>query len=350
VPAKVVVLMSGGVDSSVAALRLVEESYSVIGVTMRLFSTPVKAREDSSLCCSERTVADARAVCERIGVAHHAIDVAGDFFELVIQPFVASYRKGETPNPCIRCNRVMKFGRMFRFAREIGAEFIATGHYARITKTDGEWGLFRASDHSRDQSYFLCGIPGDLLPNILFPLGEWTKDEVRRCARRHGLPVAEKAQSQEVCFAFEGDYRSLIGEDRPGKVVHIDGRVLGTHGGISRFTIGQRRGLGLGGGGDPWYVIRIVPETSTVYVGPREALERTKLVAVAPNYLAACKPGQDVEVKIRSQMEPVRASVTTADADRFKVAFDRSVTAVTPGQYAVLYDGQRVVAGGRIAF
>jgi tRNA-specific 2-thiouridylase len=341
--------MSGGVDSSVATLLLHQQGYSVIGVTMNLFGTLWETSSHNKACCSATALADAREVARRIGIPHETVEFTDAFCEDVVEPFVDSYRRGETPNPCVWCNRMIKFGRMFEPAREMGADLLATGHYARIIEDGGEWGLYRGMDPDRDQSYFLCAIRPELLPKILLPLGEWKKPDVRAYAEEHGLPVAAKAQSQEVCFAGGGDYRILVGEDRPGQMVHVDGRVLGDHSGISQFTIGQRKGLGLGGGGDPLYVIRIDPASNTVYVGPKGALERRSLTAAEPNYLAPLSEGQRVAVKIRSQMRPVPAQVAAADEDSLEVIFERPVQAVTPGQYAVLYQDDRVLAGARIA-
>jgi len=377
----VVVLMSGGVDSSVAAVLLREQGYEVTGVTMKLLPGEFAPARDPRLCCVARAVSDAGEVARRIGIPHRVVDVVDAFHRAVIEPFVNSYRCGETPNPCVRCNRVIKFGVMLRHAEKMGTDLIATGHYARIipislecggspppSATDvghgglrphsdiraasdvppQDWGLFRARDRSRDQSYFLCGIPAPRLPQILFPLGNWGKGDVRRYAEQHDLPVAAKPQSQEICFTSGEDYRLLAGGDRPGRIVHTDSRVLGSHPGVSHFTVGQRRGLRLGGGGAPLYVVRIEPETATVFVGPRESLLASNLAAVEPNYLATISPGQPVTVQIRSQMRAVPARVTEAARDRLAVRFDRPVSAVTPGQFAVLYDGDRVLGAGKI--
>jgi tRNA-specific 2-thiouridylase len=341
--------MSGGVDSSTAALLLLEQGYSVFGLTMRLLPEPSDAAAGAGAVCATKAVEDARAVCRFLGIEHHVVDLAEEFEQSVLDPFVEAYRRGETPNPCVRCNRLIKFGRTFDRALELGAGAVATGHYARVREEGGEAGLFRGADPKKDQSYFLAWIPRDRFSSILFPLGEWTKEAVRRFAEEKSLPVASREQSQETCFTGGEDYRALIGSDRPGEIVHIDGRVLGKHGGVGRFTIGQRKGLGIGGAGEPLFVTGIEPETGTVRVGSRSALERRALAALEPNYLAGCAARDRVGVKIRSQMEPVPAVVCGADAERFEVEFDRPVTAVTPGQYAVLYDGDRVVAAGRIA-
>jgi len=344
----VAVLMSGGVDSSTAALLLLEKGFQVFGLTMRLLPEREGGDPDPGAVCASKAAEDAAAVATFLGIPHQVLDLADEFEEAVLVPFARAYREGETPNPCVRCNRLIKFGRTFDRAREMGADCVATGHYARIREEGGEWGLSRGADPAKDQSYFLSWILRERLPSILFPLGEWRKEEVRRFAREKGLPVAAREQSQETCFTGGGDYRSLLGPDLPGEIVHEDGRVLGNHPGVSHFTIGQRKGLRIGGAGEPLYVTRVEPGTGRVYVGPRSALRRRTLSAVDANYLGVCPGGMSVTAKIRSQMKAVPATVTRVEPDRFEIEFERPVTAVTPGQYAVLYDGDRVIAGGRI--
>jgi tRNA-specific 2-thiouridylase len=348
---RVVVGMSGGVDSSVAAALLVEAGYDVVGVSMRLWGDA-----SGSGCCSLDDFLDARRVAACLGIPFYVMDFRDDFTRHVVEPFVAEYRKGRTPNPCARCNQFLKFASFWERARELGAAWIATGHYARVMRAGAEAQLWAALDTAKDQSYFLFAIEPRVLARTLFPLGGITKGEVREHARRLHLPVAEKPESQEVCFAPRNRYAEFVaryagdGVSPPGgAVVDADGRVLGVHGGIHRFTVGQRRGLGVTAG-QAMYVTSIDAGTGTVRVGSRADTLARGLQATQPNWLsgAPVRPGTELHVKIRSRFAPAPVTVLAASAGGF-VAWGRDgLPAVTPGQAAVLYNGARVVGGGWI--
>lgn len=350
---RVVVAMSGGVDSSVAAALLVEQGFEVIGVSMRLWD-PAPGSPASG-CCSLDDFLDARSVAARLGIPYYVMDFREEFRREVVDVFVSEYRRGRTPNPCARCNQFVKFAAFERAARELGATRIATGHYAR--RREGAQGpeLWRAADRRKDQSYFLFGIGRHGLSAALFPLGDLTKDDVRSAARRLDLPVAEKAESQEICFAPPGEHARVVeslssGEPlRPGVIVDEDGRVLGTHRGVHHFTIGQRRGLGLSGCGTPRYVVDIDADTGTVRVGSHEGVVAAGLVARGMTWL--CAPparGAQIQVKIRSRFEPQPAVVAEIDEDHCTLLAPDGLCAAAPGQAAVLYDGDRVLGGGWI--
>ncbi len=349
---RVVVGMSGGVDSSVAAALLVEAGWDVVGISMRLSSAP-----SGSGCCSLDDFLDARQVAARLRIPFYVMDFQETFTRAVVTPFVAEYLQGRTPNPCVRCNQFVKFRSLWERARELGAEWVATGHYARVRRDphSGRAELWSAVDSAKDQSYFLFAIDPAVLGRTLFPLGDMTKAEVRARARAWGLPVADKPESQEVCFAPKGEYAAFVarhaGERRPvaGVVTDESGRVVARHDGVHQFTIGQRRGLGVSAA-TALYVTAIDAQTGTVRVGPRSATVATGLVAGEVNWLADAPvaAGTRLHVKIRSRFAAASATVTTASAHAFEIRADEGLPAVTPGQAAVLYRGEQVIGGGWI--
>ncbi|MFQ5667160.1 MAG: tRNA 2-thiouridine(34) synthase MnmA [Candidatus Binatia bacterium] len=351
---RVVVGMSGGVDSSVAAALLVQAGYDVVGVSMRLSSDVT-----GSGCCSFDDFLDARRVAAQLGIAFYVMDFRDVFARRVVEPFVAEYLRGRTPNPCARCNQFVKFASFWDRARELGAAWVATGHYARVLRDPqtGRAQLWSAVDATKDQSYFLFGVEPQVLARTLFPVGGLTKAAVRRHARSLGLRVADKPERQEVCCAPKGAYAGFVAryageQGRPagGSIVDATGAVLGTHDGIHRFTIGQRRGLRLSAS-QALYVTGIDPQTGTVHVGARRATLAQGLRATHPNWLAdgPVPAGTRLQVKIRSRCAPAAVTVEEASADGFALRADGPLPAVTPGQAAVLYDRQRVVGGGWIA-
>lgn len=347
---RVVVAMSGGVDSSVAAALLVEAGYDVVGVAMRLWNGP-----SDSGCCSLDDFVDARRVADRLGIPFFVMDFSDLFEHQVVRPFAEEYLQGRTPNPCARCNQFVKFAALFERARSLGATLLATGHYARLVRgCGGEWQLHAARHREKDQSYFLFGLPRERLAEILFPVGDRSKQEVRALAREWTLPVAEKAESQEVCFVPRRNYAEFVEQytgqkSVRGKIVDRDGAILGVHEGIHRFTVGQRRGLRLGGG-QPRYVVELDPATGTVRVGDRAATIARGLRATRVNWLVPDlpSPGEILAVKIRSRFNPVPVVIEAADEAGFVVRSLAGLQAVTPGQAAVLYHGDRVVGGGWI--
>lgn len=358
--APVVAALSGGVDSAVAAALLVERGHRVVGMTMRLYDARGTEASAGGRCCGPRDIEDARRVCRHLGIPFYVVDLEDTFRRDVIEDFVESYLAGETPNPCARCNQRIKFTPLLRRARALGGARIATGHYARLAAgPSGETELRRGADQSKDQSYFLFSMPADELSSIEFPLGGLDKDEVRRLARHYGLPNAQKADSQEICFVPDGDYAGFVeasalrrGAAPPGEGPIRDeaGRELGRHRGIHRYTIGQRRGLGaVGSHGAPAYVARIDPARNELVVGDREAARRSEVGLREVQWLTAA-PRDPVRaaVQIRHRAAPIPATIRPGGGERAQVELDESVVA-SPGQAAVFYDGDRVLGGGWIA-
>ena len=373
---KVVVAMSGGVDSSVAAALLKREGYECVGVFMRLGNDPTDVREEASGefvscspekvkahhqgCCSTSDAADARYVAGLLDIPFYALNFQHDFGG-IIDYFVREYNNGRTPNPCVRCNEYLKFGKLSRYAQAIGADFVATGHYARIDRSGGEAKLRRGMDHSKDQSYVLFGVPPGELERMLLPIGEMRKSEVRKLAEELKLPVFAKPDSQEICFVPDNDYAGMVKRKTPeqvkaGKIVMAEGpragEVVGEHGGHQHFTIGQRKGVGVALG-YPIYVTGIDAASNTVTVGAKERLMHRGLVAREVNWIAPppLVPSQEplrVMAKVRYNSEPMAATAMMTGPDELTVRFDGAMSAITPGQAVVCYEGDRVLGGGWI--
>jgi tRNA-specific 2-thiouridylase len=355
-PARVVLAMSGGVDSSVAAYLLKEQGYQVVGLFMR---TGVHGNEDASTpahkkgCCSAVDAGDARRVADRLDIPFYAVDFERDF-ERIIDYFADEYLAGRTPNPCVVCNNWLKFGKLWSYGRQLEADYIATGHYAQVLTPDGRPELHRGTDLEKDQSYVLFGLRRSVLPHLLFPVGAYRKEQVRALARQAGLAVCDKPDSVEICFVPDGDHGPLIRRRRPdlvgaGAIVDTAGNKLAEHAGIENFTVGQRKGLGFAAG-ERRYVLRIVPSDREVVVGRREELLAPGLIASRVNWLLDGARGQPLscQVKIRYRHSPTPARVTSLPDGNARVEFAKPQSAVTPGQAVVFYDGPRVLGGGWI--
>lgn len=343
----IAVAMSGGVDSSVTAALLKKQGHEVIGITMRLFAP----RSQGSGTAGH----DAAVVAHHLGITHHLVDFEPDFRALIINDFIAEYCSGQTPNPCVRCNRFVKFGLLLEKARELGADLLATGHYVRKTiDPDGACHLRTASCLAKDQSYFLYTLTQERLQRVLFPLGEIeSKDEVRRLAREFGLPVADKGDSQEVCFIPDDDYVAFLEENGavggpPGNIIHVSGKILGRHQGTHRYTIGQRKGLGIAWS-EPLYVVGIDMEQNALMVGEAPRVYAAGLRAMDVSWIIA--PATDefsVTCKIRYRHQPVKCRVRLHGDGQCEVSFEEPQKAVTPGQAVVFYQGDEVLGGARI--
>ncbi len=349
---KVLVALSGGVDSAVAALLCQEADFECIGVTLRLH-TP---NGDAAACCSERDIEDARNVARMLGIRFEVLDLSDDFRREVIETFISDYEAGCTPNPCVKCNHLVKFAALQKYAAEIGCEYVATGHYARLGRTpDGVYQLKRAASRIKDQSYMLYALTQEQLAHVLFPLGGFTsKDQIRAFAEARGLPVADKSDSQDICFIPDGDYAAFI-EKYTGKIyprgnfLDEDGRVLGEHAGLIRYTIGQRRGLGLSMP-EPLYVKSKDPSSNTVTLAPDSHLYTTVLIADHFTWCAGKAPADLslITAKTRYRMQDSLAGAELLEDGRVRVTFALPERAVTPGQSVVLYEGDLVLGGGII--
>lgn len=350
--------MSGGVDSSLAAALLREAGHEVVGVTLHLWDGDDE-RLNESLCCSQEMTESARRVCAQLGIDYYVFNYQREFRRHVIEYFLDEYARGYTPNPCLACNRDLKFRALLTRAEALGYDAVATGHYARIVRAPGADGthshqLWRAVDREKDQSYMLHMLGQRELARLHFPIGEYSKAQVREMAAARGLASADRPESQDICFVPGGDYRNLLSEERPeslrpGPIVDGDGREIGRHAGLPLYTIGQRRGLGVAAGA-PLYVTELDTARNALVVGPAAALARSELQAIQVTFVDGSWPEAafDCLVQIRSHAEPVAARVTPGEAGRLQVVFAQPQRAVAPGQAAVLYDGERVLGGGKI--
>lgn len=354
---RVMVAMSGGVDSSVAAGLMVEAGHDVVGLTMKLRdASPAEQARQGGSCCSPDDLMDARQVCDTLGIPHYIVDYRDVFRRTVIEPFAADYLAGRTPNPCVNCNDHVKFAPLLERAKALGADLLITGHYARVAEdADGRWGLHRAVDLEKDQSYFLFGVPGDALAMTRFPLGELDKATVREKARAMGLAIWDKADSEDICFVPDGNYarivEKVVGSEQvpaPGPIVHSDGRTLGEHRGVHNYTIGQRKGLGVAAG-ERLYVLNVDGPSRTITVGGAAQLETHGLRADRLRWIAGEPPAAEFAAiaRIRHRHRGVPVTVRV-EGDTMQVQFIEPESAIAPGQAVVLYSGDQVLGGGRI--
>ncbi|HEY8964186.1 MAG TPA: tRNA 2-thiouridine(34) synthase MnmA [Alphaproteobacteria bacterium] len=355
---RVVVAMSGGVDSSVVAALLHEEGYDVIGVTLQLYDHGL-ALEKKGACCAGQDIYDAQMVAQAKGFPHYVLNYENKFSDAVMEDFADSYLRGETPIPCVRCNQTVKFRDLLAVAKDLKADCMATGHYIRriVNPETGKAELHRAVTEGKDQSYFLFTTTQEQLDYLRFPLGIWSKDTTREHASRLGLITADKPDSQDICFVPNGDYAKVVKRirpeaNKPGEIVHIDGRVLGQHDGVVGYTVGQRKGLGIGGGftdgNAPLYVVKVDAENARVIVGPREALACDVVYLNQCNWLDDDAAGMDVSVKLRSASAPLPAKLERLGESKALLTLKDPQFGVSPGQAAVCYQGDRVLGGGWI--
>ncbi len=349
---RVVVAMSGGVDSSVVAALLHAQGYEVIGITLQLYDHGAAVGKKGA-CCAGQDIHDARRVADTLGIPHYVLNYESRFKEAVMDDFVETYLAGSTPVPCVRCNQSVKFHDLLATARDLGADCMATGHYVQRVVTNGTAELHRAADPDKDQSYFLFATTQEQLEFLRFPLGGMRKEETRALAEKFQLAVAEKPDSQDICFVPTGGYAKVIEKLRPdaaqpGQIVHMDGRVLGAHAGIIHYTVGQRKGL-VSGSAEPLYVLKLEPETRRVIVGPREALAQKEFAVKEMNWLLPIPQRMDsIRVKMRSMQSPMLASITPMD-QHARVVLHTPYEGIAPGQACVMYVGDRVLGGGWIS-
>ena len=349
---RVMVAMSGGVDSATAAAILKEQGYEVIAGTMKIWSKEYCGEYNERSCCSLQDIEDAKRVCDSLGIRHYVLNFEDAFRKEVIDYFTNEYLSGRTPNPCIVCNEKIKFGGLLKKAEELGCDFIATGHYARI-ENNGFYKLKESADKAKDQSYVLFSLTGEQIQKVLFPVGGLNKEDVRLKARELGLKLHKKAESQEICFVHDDDYSGFISKDRgigikKGKIVDASGKVLGEHDGYWNFTIGQRKGLGISHK-RPLYVIGVRPEENVVVVGDSQEVKKKRFLVKDLNWFGKRHEGEfEAEVKIRSTHKKAKAVLKAAAGGKIEVEFQEAQEAITPGQAAVFYEGEYVVGGGWI--
>jgi tRNA-specific 2-thiouridylase len=355
---KVAVLISGGVDSSTTAYLLLQQGYKLVGVTLKLWHCEDLVDTQRQLCCSPKDIYDAKTICSQLGIQHYVLDFSEEFNKHIVENFCKKYISGFTPNPCIWCNEKIKFGFVYKKLKDLfDIDFIATGHYAKIVVLENKYFIAKAKDEIKDQSYFLCSIPKNVLPHILFPLGNLTKDEVRKIANTANLKVANKKESFDICFIPDGDYGKFIiskgyNIEQKGKILDCyTKKFLGYHKGYIFYTIGQRKNLGIKGAKSRLYVVKIEPQTNNIFVGLEKDLYSKELVIYNPVLYEDLTKINTLELfcKIRYKSSPVKCKIYEVEKNKFKIIFDQPVKAVTKGQYAVIYDKYgRILLGGEI--